>query len=56
MVLAKSGLQGAAIIDIPLVEAGKHRAKESAALIERERFAAELHSNLAQTLCFLNLF
>lgn len=33
-----------------LIEAGKQRAKENASLAERERLAANLHDNLAQTL------
>jgi two-component system, NarL family, nitrate/nitrite sensor histidine kinase NarX len=44
-----------AIANARLVEAGRQRAEEAAALAERERLRAELHDNLAQTLGFLNL-
>lgn len=38
-----------------LIEAGKEQAKENASLAERQRLAAELHDNLAQTLGALHL-
>jgi two-component system nitrate/nitrite sensor histidine kinase NarX len=44
-----------AIANAHLVEAGRRRAGEAAALAERERLRAELHDDLAQTLSFLNL-
>jgi two-component system nitrate/nitrite sensor histidine kinase NarX len=44
-----------AIANARLVEAGRRRAEEAAALAERERLRAELHDDLAQTLGFLNL-
>lgn len=44
-----------AIANARLVEAEHQQARQTAALAERERLAAELHDNLAQTLSFLNL-
>jgi two-component system nitrate/nitrite sensor histidine kinase NarX len=44
-----------AIANARLVEVGRRRAEEAAALAERERLRAELHDDLAQTLGFLNL-
>jgi two-component system nitrate/nitrite sensor histidine kinase NarX len=44
-----------AIANAHLVELEQRQAQETAALAERERLAAELHDNLAQTLSFLNL-
>ncbi len=44
-----------AIANARLVEAGRRRAEEAAALAERERLRADLHDDLAQTLGFLNL-
>ncbi len=43
-----------AIANAYLVEAGRRHAEEIAILAERERLAADLHDNLAQTLSFLN--
>ncbi len=44
-----------AITNANLVEAGQQQVRETASLAERERLAADLHDNLAQTLSFLNL-
>jgi two-component system nitrate/nitrite sensor histidine kinase NarX len=44
-----------AIANARLAHTERQRAQESAILAERERMAAELHDNLAQTLGFLNL-
>ncbi|MBI4671057.1 MAG: type IV pili methyl-accepting chemotaxis transducer N-terminal domain-containing protein [Chloroflexi bacterium] len=44
-----------AIANARLVESGTLQAEQNATLAERERLAAELHDNLAQTLSFLNL-
>jgi two-component system nitrate/nitrite sensor histidine kinase NarX len=44
-----------AISNAWLVETGRRHAEQATALAERERLAAELHDNLAQTLSFLNL-
>lgn len=44
-----------AIANARLVQANRLQAVQAAALAERERLAAELHDNLAQTLSFLNL-
>lgn len=44
-----------AIANARLAHTERRRAEESAILAERERMAAELHDNLAQTLGFLNL-
>jgi two-component system nitrate/nitrite sensor histidine kinase NarX len=44
-----------AITNANLVEFGQQQAKEAASLAERERLAAELHDNLAQTLSYLNI-
>jgi two-component system nitrate/nitrite sensor histidine kinase NarX len=44
-----------AIANARLIEAGRRQAGQAAILSERERLAAELHDNLAQTLSFLNL-
>lgn len=44
-----------AITNANLVEAEQAQARETASLAERDRLAAELHDNLAQTLGFLNL-
>ncbi|MCB0113718.1 MAG: type IV pili methyl-accepting chemotaxis transducer N-terminal domain-containing protein, partial [Caldilineaceae bacterium] len=44
-----------AIANARLADLERRRAEESAILSERERMAAELHDNLAQTLGFLNL-
>jgi two-component system, NarL family, nitrate/nitrite sensor histidine kinase NarX len=44
-----------AIANARMANAERSRAEESATLAERERMAAELHDNLAQTLGFLNL-
>lgn len=44
-----------AIANARLIETGKAQAEQNAAHAERERLAAELHDNLAQTLGFLNL-
>ncbi|MCS6825433.1 MAG: type IV pili methyl-accepting chemotaxis transducer N-terminal domain-containing protein [Caldilinea sp.] len=44
-----------AIVNARLVEQGRAQAQQSAIQSERERLAAELHDNLAQTLSFLNL-
>ena len=43
-----------AIANARLVETGRRQAEQAAALAERERLAANLHDNLAQTLSFLN--
>lgn len=43
-----------AIVNARLVEQGRAQAELSAAQAERERLAADLHDNLAQTLSFLN--
>jgi len=44
-----------AIINARLAETSRQQAEQSAVLTERERLAANLHDNLAQTLGFLNL-
>ena len=44
-----------AISNARLAEAGRSQAKRAAALAERERLAAELHDELAQSLSFLGL-
>jgi len=44
-----------AIANARLVQSSRLQAEQSAALAERERLAADLHDNLAQTLSFLNL-
>lgn len=44
-----------AIVNARLVEQGRAQAQQRAIQSERERLAAELHDNLAQTLSFLNL-
>jgi two-component system nitrate/nitrite sensor histidine kinase NarX len=44
-----------AISNAWLVETGRRHAEQAAALGERERLAADLHDNLAQSLSFLNL-
>ena len=44
-----------AIANARLVEQQKQRAEQAAIAAERDRLAAELHDNLAQTLGFLNL-
>mgnify|MGYP001032608584 CR=1 FL=1 len=44
-----------AITNARLADAGRRQAEQAAALAERERLAAELHDQLAQTLSFLNL-
>jgi two-component system nitrate/nitrite sensor histidine kinase NarX len=44
-----------AITNARLVESSRQQAEQSAVLTERERLAADLHDNLAQTLGFLNL-
>jgi two-component system nitrate/nitrite sensor histidine kinase NarX len=44
-----------AIANARLVETGRRQTEQAAILAERERLAAELHDNLAQTLSFLNL-
>lgn len=44
-----------AITNARLVEAERRQAEQSAILTERERLAAELHDNLAQTLSFFNM-
>lgn len=43
-----------AIVNARLVEQGRAQAERSATQAERDRLAAELHDNLAQTLSFLN--
>lgn len=44
-----------AITNARLIEVGRRQAERAAILSERERLAAELHDNLAQTLGFINL-
>ncbi len=44
-----------AIVNARLAEQGREQARHAAIHTERERMAAELHDNLAQTLGFLNL-
>ena len=44
-----------AISNARLVEAGRLQAEQAAILSERQRLAAELHDNLAQTLSFMSL-
>lgn len=44
-----------AIANASLLEAERHYAEQIASLRERERLAADLHDDLAQTLSFLNL-
>lgn len=44
-----------AITNARLVEAERYQAEQAAVLTERERLAAELHDNLAQTLGFFNM-
>lgn len=44
-----------AITNARLVEAERRQAEQSAVMTERERLAAELHDNLAQTLSFFNM-
>lgn len=44
-----------AITNARLVEAERRQAEQAAILTERERLAAELHDNLAQTLSFFNM-
>lgn len=44
-----------AITNARLVEAQRRQAEQAAILTERERLAAELHDNLAQTLSFFNM-
>lgn len=44
-----------AIANARLITAEQKQAAHAATLVERERLAAELHDNLAQTLSFLNL-
>lgn len=44
-----------AITNANLIQVGQQQARETASLAERERLAADLHDNLAQTLSFLNL-
>ncbi len=44
-----------AIANVRLLAEQKRQAEQAAAVAERERLAAELHDNLAQTLGFLNL-
>ncbi len=44
-----------AILNAQLVETSNRQSREAAAQAERERLAADLHDNLAQTLGFLNL-
>ena len=44
-----------AIANARLVELGRRQAEDMAALAERERLAANLHDDLAQTLSFLNI-
>lgn len=44
-----------AVANARLVETGRRQSKQAAILAERERLAAELHDNLAQTLSFLSL-
>ncbi len=44
-----------AITNAHLVEVGRRQAEQAAILAERERLAAELHDNLAQTLGFFNM-
>jgi two-component system, NarL family, nitrate/nitrite sensor histidine kinase NarX len=44
-----------AVINARLAENGRRQAEEAAALSERQRLAAELHDNLAQTIGFLHL-
>jgi two-component system nitrate/nitrite sensor histidine kinase NarX len=44
-----------AINNARLTEAGRRQSEENAALAEREKLAAELHDNLAQTLGAINL-
>ncbi len=44
-----------AISNARLAETSRRQAEQSAVLTERERLAADLHDNLAQTLGFLNL-
>ena len=44
-----------AIANAHLLESERRHAEQTAATAERERLAAELHDNLAQTLSFLNL-
>lgn len=46
---------GVAITNIRLTQAGHYHAEQSAVRAERERLAAELHDNLAQTLTYLRL-
>ncbi len=45
----------AALANARLAEQQKQQAEQAAAAAERDRLAAELHDNLAQTLSFLNL-
>lgn len=44
-----------AIANARLAEAERHKAEQAAVLAERQRLAADLHDNLAQTLSFLRL-
>jgi two-component system nitrate/nitrite sensor histidine kinase NarX len=44
-----------AIANARLIEDGRRQTEQAAILSERERLAADLHDNLAQTLSFLNL-
>jgi two-component system nitrate/nitrite sensor histidine kinase NarX len=44
-----------ALANVRLVEQQKQQAEQAAIAAERDRLAAELHDNLAQTLSFLNL-
>jgi len=44
-----------AITNARLAELGRYQAEQMAALAERERLAANLHDDLAQTLSFLNI-
>ncbi len=44
-----------AINNARLVESERHQTEQAAILSERDRLAAELHDNLAQTLSFLNI-
>ena len=48
-------LLAVAIENARLVEQQKQQTEQSAIAAERDRLAAELHANLAQTLGFLNL-
>lgn len=46
---------GVAISNAQVTEANRHEARQDGVLQERQRVAAELHDNLAQTLSYVNL-